>query len=808
MSVLNLRRRQNSTTVVWLSGVAFALFCGCVTYHHEVGSTHVAVLSVTKWNDYVEQLAPGFDVNANSLKAEAVSDSLQYEEALQHSFSGRLGLSMAGGGDKAALLPSATTNAVPTTASPASLGLLALPGNAINRGTLSGDRFLEYLAATALFQEVKLLNRYVMDAAVREGYGAHIVRLQVSNMPYKRDQPFDTYANIAFFMTQITQPANILVGTCPTLECEKQVLAANMTEFAHANDVVNAQKEKLKGLSTKKPNERSSVALESWNNLVYEANTAVTAAENEAALAQKNLEKQRELVSKLEKVVAESKPTGKTPVTESRLPVVVPLLVTDQVEAALVSRKMETLRQLTLSLAAAYAGQGAKLDLEDIDRKMRSAIGRDYNSLFTVARLADNALRLRIGARQTHPVEKRRSGYETVPQTHNVTLLLLVPQGQSCDKTRKTIDVFLGLKTEYRDPLDGAAFKVETCSPLERNNRVRSLVQRGGYSSLSWGPSISTNVGTIVAAAQNGQYDSFLSALGVNESEKVKQGEANRLWLDLVCAHIGSDYDVTRFEVKRGAYALPRPVFPDGEAFMFDDGQTTTATVDGVHNLETDQVLGIWEWWVNKNPNVPPAEHHKLGASSAKLNGKRQLVLTFPSLLKNSLARPGQHVEGILTLKQGGARTSLVSNVTLAKTPDPNHLEILSTTDGITMDKGSGQIELMLVARGPAVDKVAKANDAQLEDLANKKECFVLSVGGAEASIVSDAGASGHILRQMPAGLSFLVAGTGKVKFSLKNPSGSGTVSFGVVVPSESDPVASKNFKIMTPAAQAQAAEK
>lgn len=58
---------------------------------------------------------------------------------------------------------------------------------------------LEYAAATAFFQEVKLLNRYVADAALRRGCRAYVVRLQMSVVPFARNFPLDVYSNISLF---------------------------------------------------------------------------------------------------------------------------------------------------------------------------------------------------------------------------------------------------------------------------------------------------------------------------------------------------------------------------------------------------------------------------------------------------------------------------------------------------------------------------------------------------------------------------------------------------------------------------------
>jgi hypothetical protein len=74
-------------------------------------------------------------------------------------------------------------------------------GEAAPRKPSGKDPMLEYTAATAFYQEVKLLNRYVADAALRRGYRAYVVRLQMSVVPFARQLPLDVYSNISFFPT-------------------------------------------------------------------------------------------------------------------------------------------------------------------------------------------------------------------------------------------------------------------------------------------------------------------------------------------------------------------------------------------------------------------------------------------------------------------------------------------------------------------------------------------------------------------------------------------------------------------------------
>jgi hypothetical protein len=58
---------------------------------------------------------------------------------------------------------------------------------------------LEYQAATSLYQEVQLLSKSVGDAAIPSGYRPYLVRLQVSLLPHRRNEPYDAYTTLSFF---------------------------------------------------------------------------------------------------------------------------------------------------------------------------------------------------------------------------------------------------------------------------------------------------------------------------------------------------------------------------------------------------------------------------------------------------------------------------------------------------------------------------------------------------------------------------------------------------------------------------------
>src|SRR6266481_5558802 len=75
---------------------------------------------------------------------------------------------------------------------------MTAPGSVFGGG-VKIDPMLRFWAAAALYQEVKLINRYVTDGAIADEYIPYVIRLQVSVMPRKRDLPYDAYSLISFF---------------------------------------------------------------------------------------------------------------------------------------------------------------------------------------------------------------------------------------------------------------------------------------------------------------------------------------------------------------------------------------------------------------------------------------------------------------------------------------------------------------------------------------------------------------------------------------------------------------------------------
>ncbi len=347
---------------------------------------HVAVLSVGRWEDYKQALQPTFELDPKQSLASAGQSTRDIEEQFLDALS--IGLRLAPPRTSTTSQSTTTTNQAGTTTEstetskkePGSVSASspvsspALPSDKASPSpTLGVDPMAQYWAATALYQEVQLLDRYVRDAIEKQCFEAYVVRMQVSVMPLRRNLPYDTYGTFAFFsgpqrVVQVGSKSDqVLQGSSPDElmydAYKKEAKKAGATE---SETLFPSQPSSFKALLDQRASDRNHPALPP--------------------------------------------------------PFVVPLLVTDNLESTTHGRTMEQVRQYALALSALVGGFGAGADVSRTLESLQQTVGRDYNSLLTIGRITDNAIRIRLGASQGVAQD-----YVTVPRTHYITALLLVP---------------------------------------------------------------------------------------------------------------------------------------------------------------------------------------------------------------------------------------------------------------------------------------------------------------------------------------------------------------------------------------------
>jgi hypothetical protein len=374
-----------------------------VRWADEAATVTVAPLSVTRWEDVVQDLQPQFKMDSDRALQEAIPLTQIMDERFSDiwAMSGRASLPLTTGERVTTIETDADgveTRTVEDTRTrrtgqipdaPAQLTGPAAAVAALTAATpMQQDPMLRYLAATALQQEVALLNRYVRDAVRWPGSQAFVVRMQVSVMPNGRNLPYDVETDITL----------------------------------HAEDVQ---------------------ALARLGNRVQLPRDATQRSCGWG--------------------------TG-----DSLF--VVPMVVTDNLESLQAARSEDRTRQIALALMATIGNVGAGGDFRRTLQALRRMEGRDTNSLFTIGKLSDDTVRVRLGA-----VQSPRYGHVTVPRTHNISLVVVY---RPCFDEREQSYVADGhrtmtavTRTTFRDARSGQALPyVDATARLQ--SQVRQIASK------------------------------------------------------------------------------------------------------------------------------------------------------------------------------------------------------------------------------------------------------------------------------------------------------------------------------------------
>ena len=110
------------------------------------------------------------------------------------------------------------------------------------------------------------------------------------------------------------------------------------------------------------------------------------------------------------------------------IPIVVPLLVTDNLESATDAASAQFIAELAAALSGSLQGAALGGQLQSSGDRLSAALANERNSLRTVGRLGENAIRVRFGA-TLQAGRTGRKAYELLPRTYTLSLLLLLPRG-------------------------------------------------------------------------------------------------------------------------------------------------------------------------------------------------------------------------------------------------------------------------------------------------------------------------------------------------------------------------------------------
>lgn len=223
------RQETAARAAARLSVLMLALVAGCtmlassplkrVPSQRDAGVTDVAVIYAEPWDVVAQTLTPTFDISAESALRQVIPSTSNELNRFLDAIDFRFGLGLRRSTTTSERTQSEATGQQPTTqstttrrvepgtapepaaGSPAGERTAAsLPGAEVLAREIAQEPLLRYKAAVALYQEVRMLNRYVQGAARGSDYVPYLVRLQITLMPYARNLPYDVYSNVSFFL--------------------------------------------------------------------------------------------------------------------------------------------------------------------------------------------------------------------------------------------------------------------------------------------------------------------------------------------------------------------------------------------------------------------------------------------------------------------------------------------------------------------------------------------------------------------------------------------------------------------------------
>jgi hypothetical protein len=136
-------------------------------------------------------------------------------------------------------------------------------------------------------------------------------------------------------------------------------------------------------------------------------------------------------------------------------PAVVPLLVADDVQTALLSRAAEAATQLSFGLSALIQGAGIGANVGSMQQNLTAITNHELTSSLTVGREAENSLYALIT-----PNNQASNAADLVSQTYDVAVLLLIPRFYfSGVNDPQSPIISVSTYSEYRDATTGAVLE-------------------------------------------------------------------------------------------------------------------------------------------------------------------------------------------------------------------------------------------------------------------------------------------------------------------------------------------------------------
>lgn len=342
------------------------------------------------------------------------------------------------------------------------------------------------------------------------------------------------------------------------------------------------------------------------------------------------------------------------PCNVAQLPEVMPLVEMDNLEATVHSNTIESVTQLALALQATMQGVGAALDTTYKRDLIRSLLGKDRNSLFTMGKSSVNTLAIRIGALNQVKVER-----ELQAQSHRIYSLVLIPNSYlKC----KEAALHVVAQSTLNDSKTGK--KLESITEAQYRGYIADALSHYGWDLT---PEINGYVEPLSMAVAARDFDRFMVVLEqaavafkvqvpnyayaetVPDDVKTKRYIhylADTLWQDLqrVDSSYGLVYEKVVLPTAAPNKTAPDKVPPQQTIIAEDNGKLTQLTLRGTKIVgpytevpgDPDKTLLIASLLVQPTGQLKPDVY--LPLENAKSDGN-SLTFTFPSMRELELSK-------------------------------------------------------------------------------------------------------------------------------------------------------------------------
>jgi hypothetical protein len=317
--------------------------------------------------------------------------------------------------------------------------------------------------------------------------------------------------------------------------------------------------------------------------------------------------------------------------------VILPVLIIDNIESAIISTTLERIKEAGISLGGGIKSAGARIDAKGGTDFGQSALGYDKNSLMTIGRVNETTVVVRLGAAQQGSYK-----YSMIPRTHDFSLLVLVRESMS--------SLSVVTRSVLRDAETGQQLKSKR-DRIELRNTVVQELTAYGYSinsscdALASVRKLASDQTSLDAAKfdepldllrflDTGNLPAFAQCIGLStrKVELYEEPRLRRLIAELNGILVGSRYAKMMIPLK----PAPRPALPSEStiALAYDDGESMQVRVPGGVDLASDKLRGTLQIIVN-------GTSVELSSTATSVGDKgSDLIFGFPSLQKLKLAAP------------------------------------------------------------------------------------------------------------------------------------------------------------------------